>query len=67
MVDPTPSIEEEKGRHEKSPNVKSPNEKSPTVEKSLKSSKIGLRVVLSARRRRQVIENIALDKVVRLG
>ena len=28
---------------------------------------MGLRVVLTARRRRQVTENIALDKEVRLG
>ena len=57
MVDPTPSIEEEKGRHEKSPNVKSPNEKSPTVEKSLKSSKIGPDSPPQA----DAIENIALE------
>ena len=57
-------------RHEKSPNMQSPNEKSPTVEKSKsrQKRKLGLRMVLTAhRRRRKVIENIALDKVVRLG
>ena len=38
------------------------------VQKVLKVLKIGLRVVLTtANRRRQVIENIAQDKVVRLG
>ena len=37
------------------------------TKKVLKVLKIGLRVVLTAHRRRQVIESIALDKVVRLG
>ena len=46
---------------------KSPNKNSPTVEKYYKSTKIGVGVVLTTRRRRQVIENIALDRVVRLG
>ena len=49
-------------RHEKRLNVKSPS-----VDKHSKSSKIGLRVVLTAHRWRQVIENIVLDKVVRFG
>ena len=53
--------------NEVSPNEISPNEISPTVEKFLKSTLIGLIVVLTARCWRQGVENIALDKVVRLG
>ena len=43
---------------QKSPNVKCPNDKSHAVEKSQKLSKIRLRVILTARCRCQVIENI---------
>ena len=50
-----------KWRHEKSSNKKVLQKRSPK-----KLSKIGLRVVQTAHRRRRVRENIALDKVVRL-
>ena len=41
--------------------------KKPYYGNVLQVIKIGLRVVLTACRRHQVIENIALDEVVRLG
>ena len=55
----------QKGSNEKSPNKRSPIIKVRT--KIARNLKLGLKVVLTAFRRRTVIKNIVLDKVARLG